>query len=314
MKRALTKAFQLYAKQRYDLPPGSLIPAVIVPYENLEIEFKKDLQHEQELKNISQKILKHNQQFLSYGLTYIQDVLDEKEETNLIDHTLGYIQEFGLRVEEEHLIQLSDRTLNPEHPSIQKLKQNLVDHAKLKPSNVTMTPNFNYYPFAGTRLHAHHDNLFLSGPISVTTIGYSGSARPITFTHWVTGLSFTIYVEPRSMYIMNGFIRYDFTHGGTANIPQDDNEIQIQSIFQRCRGQRLSYVCGSYTNVEIRKHMLQVYGDSDQRQVIEYQIKKKLSLMEYLDYILFLNRNMPDFEILSTAVNDTKNFYQKSTA
>lgn len=116
-------------------------------------------------------------------------------------------------------------TLSPTHPVISKLQTIASDTLGCK---VTMTPNFNYYPCKSRTI------CFFGDQVAIITAGGSGSVRPLTFTHWVTGHTFTIYVEPRSMYVMDRYVRYDYMHGGKRFVPpSDEKELHICNVFQR---------------------------------------------------------------------------------
>lgn len=309
---ALRQAFKLYAKQRATLAPGSLIPEVMVPFENLDIHFTNDEIQKAKLAKIESQILNHNKQFECYGFKYFPNVLNEADEVLLIDHTIDYIREVGCRVEDEHLIQIADRGLSHLHPTIQKMQREFIQHANLKDSEVKMSPNFNYYPFPNSKLHAHQDNLFLADQIAVITAGFSGSVRPLCFRNWCSGFAFTVYVQSRSMFIMDKFSRYDFTHGGDIIEPITQEELEIRNIFQECRGQRLSYVLGAnVTNLEIANSVQQVWGESDQRAIVDqfFKFQNPSSLVEYLDYVLILAEKMKDFNILKNAIAHVKKRY-----
>jgi len=305
--QTLVQRVECYRKMRWQLPPGSLIPEIVVPFHMLNPCFSNE--HELKLQELSSLIFQHNSSFRTLGLTYLQNVITKEEEQNLMDHTMDYIKVCGCRVEEEHLIQRAEYTLSPAHPTIIKMQK--IFGETLGIPCPTMTPNFNYYPCKTTVLHPHQDNLFSADQIGILTVGGSGSVRPLSFCHWVTGHTFTIYVEPRSMYIMDEEVRYEYMHGSNAII-DSDSEMHIHNAIKQFTGQRLSYVLGSNTmQEELSNSSAQVWGDSEQRHCVDKQLGSTLSLLEYLTYVEKVGKLYPDYELLQQALEQLRTRYQK---
>jgi hypothetical protein len=315
-------AFQRAATIRSQLAPGSWIPPVIVPFHHLTIDLGTEDKHG--LSRFSSAIASHNAQFKGFGLTYVQDVVSKAEETSLLDHTVQYMKLFGARVEESHLIQLSDCGLNPTLPAVltwkRKIEQSLAVQCLAVEMKDDVSPNFNYFPSKTTLVQPHHDNLFLADQICVLTLG-PASARRMEFCNPTTGHRFVIYIEPRSMYIMDGPVRYNYTHGSPILQAKEDDE--ITKCIRESAGQRFSYVLGVQSHLAraINDSPLQIWGEHDQRKAVcalQERFHKTLhpnkqyapdEVCKYLDFISLLEivKQDPKFCILEERIRHVKN-------
>jgi hypothetical protein len=270
--------FAQYREMVASLGPGARIPEVVVPFDEMRVRLKA-----MDTSGLAGAIAAHNAQFEKYGLKYVQNVMTAREERSLVAHTIGYMRAFGAKVEDEHLIQRDVATLDPLHPVIGKLRAAVAATCNVDEQAVMRAPNFNYYPCAETVLHAHHDNLFLADEIAVVT---ACSPRRITFRHWVTRESFDLYVEPRSMYIMSGEARYEYTHGGAS-----DGETALGARVAQCLAPRMSFVLGVNTaHPEMQRSVAQVWGESAQRRALENTLGGPLPLAQYLELVKIVTR------------------------
>jgi hypothetical protein len=312
------------AKIKSQLPPGSLIPPVIVPFDALSPSFSN--RGSQKLAEFSLAIANHNKEFLSLGLTYLQNVISVEAEQKLMDHTIDYMSAFGARVEDEHLIQLENVCLRLDQLAFEQMRDALHEKLGIPMQSIAMHPNFNYFPSAKTKLHAHHDNLFLADEICVLTVGYSGSARAISFKKWDGSHSFTLFVEPRSVYVMDGPVRYDYVHGGTTGVGQISDQVrEIHEYIQSIRDQRLSYVLGVMPNslAALNASPIQIWGESDQREIIDrarediqralYKtpnlVVKPLNVLGYLELVEIFAKNSKDFDLLLGPIANVRKRY-----
>lgn len=329
----MQRKFELFRKLIRESPSLTTLPEIVVNYDEIHPLFT----NQADLAPYSKQIRAHNKKWEMYGLYYIPNVISPNEELELMVHTMKYMQTHGTRVEEQHLIQREHYGLDPNLSVIQKLRKRVASKCRVALNEVQSIPNFNYYPFSTTSLIPHHDNLFLANEIAVVTCGFNDAARKLHFQHWVHNHSFDLYVEPRSMYIMSGKARYEYTHGASAPLAEGSahgsstlaegsaamldtsiyakpNDPELDEVFRNIKGQRLSYVFGVNTNrLDMQTSVAQVWGEAEQRRIVDQQYGGPFDLFHYLNLVNYLTQKEDYHPILQKYIPIVKKNYEKKS-
>lgn len=223
------------------------------------------------LNKLQQHSKTHNHQWKSLGLEYFPNVLSRNNENAIVKFASeqSIFNNFQLLLKKDKYHFLSAL------PKTNEIRYNISQILNIEQARLTELSH-NYYHEDQNFLE-HQDILTATKQIAVVSLG---SPAIVHFRHWVTNHKFSICVEPRSMYVMSGAVRYEYTHLGSS-LQKEILNNGLRDHVSWTRGSRFSLpfaVDFEYTSSKV--------GSSQHRREIDNLYSKVHTLQEYLEICL----------------------------